>query len=96
MAYLEQTKFDAMKEKGLKMHYCSMKKDELLYLPTGWLVFERVKEGALTYGIRKSFFLKTESARANYVMSKQLLAKQGADIANMELISDQMKESGGD
>ena len=63
--------------KGIKV---TLNPQELLYIPTGWVLAERSHCGPLIFGARKSSFYKTEVARDNYKLAKDLITigKPGA------------------
>lgn len=62
------TKFKKMDQDGLKdlaakgvvMRQCLLQKQEVLYIPMGWLSVEVACPSPFIYGIRKSFFIKSK------------------------------------
>ena len=70
------------------MTYVKCTKQSLLYVPTGMLVIERVVQGPLIFGCRRSFFLRglpLDSER--YDGMKDLLSKDGRDCTVMDTIA---------
>ena len=72
--------------KGIKV---TLNPQELLYIPTGWVLAERSHCGPLIFGATKSSFCKTEFARDNYKLAKDLLTigKPWAQATKMEEIA---------
>ena len=60
-----------------------------MYAPTGSVLAERSMQGPLIFGVRKSLFYKSEEARTNYTLAKDLLTsgKPGAQANKMEDIA---------
>ena len=58
-----------------------------MYVPTGFLILECVAPTqALTYGVRKSFFLKGKATSSSYNVSKDFLSLGGKDVSMMTKI----------
>ena len=55
-----------MVDAGLKVYHSQLEKSEVMWVPTGWLLFEKVTKSALLYGVRKSMFIQTASLKADY------------------------------
>ena len=45
-----------MTDAGLKFYRPHLEKSEVMWVPTGWLLFKKVANSALLYGVRKSMF----------------------------------------
>ena len=65
-------------------------KNEVLYIPLGWLCLEVVKQSVHVYGIRKSFFLSFQAAA--YEQAIKMTKAQGRDVQRMEQIHKLMQE----
>ena len=83
---LNKDDFALLVSKGLKVFRHLAKPEELLYLPTGWLMSERSVTGPLIYGARKSFFLQTAQHKDAYIVAKNLLAGGNHSIHKMDEI----------
>ena len=55
---MDETKMVELHKNGCNMLQCLLKKQDVLYVPTGWLSIEVAANQTLIYGIRKSFFKK--------------------------------------
>ena len=85
---LSEDRRKILAEKGCSFHYQLMKKETLYYIPVGWLVLEQVSASScpLLYGIRKSYFLKSEKGISNYKASKVMLAASGLNVHKMDQV----------
>ena len=54
--------------------------EDVLYLPMGWMVCEKVVSGTLIYGVRKSYIVNTLRNKENYAANVDLLRKEGRDV----------------
>ena len=70
------------------VHRCVLPKEQLLYIPAGWMVAERVTGGPLQYGVRKSMFFCSKSATSNYGTCKDLLEADKHNVQKMEDVFD--------
>eukprot|EP00969_Alexandrium_andersonii_P104296 4602895-Alexandrium_andersonii.AAC.1 len=62
-------------------------KEQLYYLPAGWLVLESTEtESALVYGVRKSYFFKTTATVEQYKVAKNLLSNAGQPVSKMDAV----------
>ena len=61
-ASLTVARFTELKAAGLDIFSVTLSPSELLVIPPGFVVSERVIKGPLVYGIRKSFFVDAPSA----------------------------------
>ena len=75
---------EILKETLPEMQSVSLAKGSLFYVPCGWFLVEKVDQGPLRFGLRKSIFIATESRKESYVAAKELLAKDGNQVENME------------
>ena len=60
---LTEDKLDAYKKVGMTAYSTTLKANQLLWIPTGWIIAERVGSMQLHYGVRKSYFANTPEAR---------------------------------
>ena len=68
-------------------HAVTVDQDDIVYVPQGWFVAERVGISLLNYGIRKSFLVDTEAASVSYKAAVSLLKNDNRDTAKMEQIA---------
>jgi hypothetical protein len=72
-------------ENGAQMYYHKLAAEELCYIPCGWFVVERaVADCAVMYGMRKSVFFDTPSAKLSYQSAKFLLDGSGQSTGKMD------------
>ena len=62
-----------------------LEKEMVLMVPPGYIMFEEVTKGPLIYGVRKSFFVKSETSHKNYTAMKEILGKN-QDVDVMEKV----------
>jgi hypothetical protein len=70
----------------VSFHIAALKKEQLLYIPTGWICLEKCGQETMIYGVRKSYFFRSAAAVANYTAAKQLLDGDGKGTEKMALI----------
>ena len=58
--------------------------NDMLYLPQGWILCEQCASSMLVYGVRRSFLVNLESAKANYELAIALLQRSNRDPAKMQ------------
>ena len=68
-------------------HGVTLTQDDILFVPTGWIMAEQVNVTSLTYGVRKSFLLDTPAAKASYNTAVDLMKRSGRDASRMEEIA---------
>ncbi|CAE7249381.1 unnamed protein product [Symbiodinium sp. CCMP2456] len=76
-----------MTDAGLKFYRCQLEKSEVMWVPTGWLLFEKVTKSALLYGVRKSVFMQTPSLKADYQAVRDLYQASGHNVDKMTAVS---------
>ena len=82
---LDRAGLDALIQKGLQVRVCLLSKNELLYLPMGWIVMEVALPSVHIHGIRKSFFLR--SSCEAYKLAVDLVNSQGKNTDRMKQIA---------
>ena len=81
---------------GINAYSCELQQGDVLYTPSGFVVFERCV-GELTHGLRKSFFYPTTRGHKNYVKAMEMLKDvKGLLPAKMEDISRIWQASAGE
>lgn len=87
---MDEAKVIELHKHGCNMFQCVLRKDDVLYVPTGWLSIEVAANQTLIYGIRKSFFKK--GCYAPYKDAIEIVRAQGGkSLARMEQICDVLK-----
>ena len=87
MLNLGAESINKLAEAGAEIHHAEHKAEEVLYIPTGWVVVERSKNGLLLYGVRKSFFFKGAAAADNYNIARQTLVDEGRNADRMAAVA---------
>ena len=87
MLNLGAESINKLAEAGAEIHHVEHKAEEVLYIPTGWVVVERSKNGLLLYGVRKSFFFKGAAAADNYNIARQTLVDEGRNADRMAAVA---------
>ena len=83
---------DSLLQEGLEVQVCTLRKNELLFMPLGWIRVEIAQPSVHLYGIRKSYFLA--SSLKDYQLSSDIVRAQEKNIKRMLQISDIMAGSG--
>eukprot|EP00969_Alexandrium_andersonii_P061557 2713424-Alexandrium_andersonii.AAC.1 len=78
---------------GLKLWTRRVMKEELVFVPAGWLVCERSVGGQSIYALRKSYFFKSVTAASNYSAAMELLEAGGRGIDKMRQVSGMFANS---
>ncbi len=87
---MDEAKFVELHKHGCNMRQCVLRKQDVLYVPTGWLSIEVAANQTLIYGIRKSFFKK--GCYAPYKDAIEIVKAQGGkSVSRMEQICDVLK-----
>ena len=71
---------------GLEIYMCQLEKAEMIWIPQSWLVLERCNTSALIYGVRKSFFMRTDKMSEDYEIIKSAFEKGGNKVDKMEQV----------
>ena len=82
------------KAMGVKPYYHKLEKDQVLFVPMGYLLMERSGASTMNYGARKSFIMHEGHAIENYTACKSLQAKDGKNVEKMQQVLDCIAEHG--
>ena len=77
---------------GIKPYYHKLQKDEVLFVPMGYLLMERSGASTMLYGAWKSFIMHENNAEGNYIACKDLQAKDGKNVEKMQQVLDCIAE----
>lgn len=86
----DENKIIELAKRGANMRQCTLKKHDILFVPTGWVSVEVSSDCALICGFRKSLFL-TGSATAYGEALEIVKAGGGKSVARMEQILEKLK-----
>ena len=75
-----------------KPHYHKLVKDELLFVPTGYILMERTGSSTMIYGARKSFVIADGNALKNYGICKTLQEQDGKNVEKMAQVLGALQE----
>ncbi|CAE7038483.1 Tnr [Symbiodinium sp. CCMP2456] len=87
---LTTEQWDSM-SKHVKPMYHVLKKDQVLYVPTGFVVAERSAATTMNYGARKSFFFSEASAVVDYTMCCEMNQKEGKNTEKSQEVLSRLK-----
>ncbi|CAE7506268.1 unnamed protein product, partial [Symbiodinium necroappetens] len=87
MEKLSPDNLKKMTDGGLKFYHCQLEKSEVMWVPTGWLLFEKVINSALLYGVRKSVFMQTPKLKDDYGIVRDLYQASGHNVDKMIAVS---------
>ena len=87
MEKLSPDNLKKMTDGGLKFYHCQLEKSEVMWVPTGWLLFEKVINSALLYGVRKSVFMQTPKLKDAYGIVRDLYQASGHNVDKMIAVS---------
>jgi hypothetical protein len=77
---------------GVKMLQHKLCKNEMLYIPMGWIIVEKAApDEVLNYGVRKSFMTKHPASKTAYGLCRTLFAAAGRNIDRMNEIHTLME-----
>ena len=79
-------------EAGCDGYYILQKADDLLYVPPGFLAFEKSMEGPLIYGLRKSVAIADKRCLENFSLAAKLTRDSGKPADNMDAVYKLMEE----
>lgn len=63
--------------------FAALKKEQILYIPAGWICLEKCGQESMNYGVRKSYFFRSAGAVTQYKAAKQLLDGDGKGTDKM-------------
>lgn len=66
---------------------------DVFHIPAGWLVCEQSSQGALIYGVRKSWIPVSHESCVQYKAVLNLLKKSGRQVDKMEQVLDLMEKA---
>ena len=73
------------------MKQCTLHQNEALFVPTGWLIMEKVSSASsLVYGVRKSWTTATDSSKKGYTILRDYFNADGRNVARMNQILAKM------
>ena len=75
-----------VKEYKVPVYRQMVEKEEMIYIPAGWLLCERVVNGTLLYGARKSVFFRSDGTSQKYALARECLSKAGNDVSKMDMV----------
>lgn len=93
MGEQKESTFKQLVGHGMKAVHGVFGKDDVCYIPTGWLIAERVRSGPLVYGVRKSFFIHSTVTKSNYSLAVELLAASGSNVSKMNTIESLISDT---
>ena len=70
--------------KKIPGYITTCKPDDVLFIPMGWMLCEKVSAGTLIYGCRKSYVVKTAANKDNYTAMIELMRSDKRDVSRME------------
>ena len=70
----------------IKIFQTTMQADDVVYVPTGWLIAERSSSTVKVYGVRKSLFVQSTNARVSFAAAVDLLSRSNRDSSKMAAI----------
>ena len=88
---LEEAKYQSLiTTGGLTVWHHKQEKDQLIYIPVGWVVIERVVSGPKVpsvYAVRKSYFFDTPASQASYNAVVKSMQDAGREVKKMSEVS---------
>jgi hypothetical protein len=80
-----------MLQKGVKMYLHTLSRNEVMYVPIGYIMVEKAaRDQNLVYGMRKSFMAKSEAGRCGYDRLRALFQQSGREVDRMTKILELM------
>ena len=81
----DDTTLTMLLDEGVIMQQHELLKNQMLFIPMGWLVLEKAAgDDVLNYGIRKSFMIKTPVSKKGYSRCMSLFEAAGRNTDRME------------
>ena len=77
----------------LKPSFHLLKKDQVMYIPVGYILAERTTAGPMIYGSRKSFIIADSQAHVEYSKVVELCSKDGKGIERMQQVQQALKSA---
>ena len=72
---------------------CTIEAGDVFHVPAGWLLCKRCSQGALIYGVRKSWVPKSVDLRVQYKFTIDLLKKSGRNTDKLQEVLIFMERS---
>ena len=85
---LSEQDLKKLQGEGVKIFYHKLEKEQMVWIPCGWVLIERVKSSNLTYGVRKSVFLRIAKVIESYKAAKDWLIASGSNVAKIGDVLD--------
>ena len=82
---------DFWKKLGVSPFHHKLQREEILYVPTGYVLAERTSEATMIYGARKSFIFAHDTALTAYTQCLSLMQGDGKSLEKMELVANTLK-----
>jgi hypothetical protein len=73
-------------QRDLNIHFGTISKGQVVYIPAGYFIIEHVAKGPLCFGARKSFFINLPSHKDSYQKAKTMFEADGRAIERMDQI----------
>ena len=99
VAAINEERLQKFIQEGLVLWHHKQVKEQMLYIPAGWVCCERVSSGAgvpSVYALRKSYFFNSRAATEGYKQIVQLMKASGRDVAKMEEVAQLISAGAGD
>ena len=75
-----------LQEVGVKVYIVFQVPQETLYVPAGWLLFERSVRGTVLAGVRKSCFIQNSDCEDMYKAAMTTLAGDAQNVDKMKAV----------
>ena len=85
---LSEQDLKKLQGEGVKIFYHKLEKEQMVWIPCGWVLIEPVKSSNLIYGVRKSVLLRTAKVIESYKAAKDWLTASGSNVAKMGDVLD--------
>ena len=82
IAGLTAERLEELTKHGLVCKFLNIGPKSVSYIPCGWVLAEKAKEGDLVYGIRKSIFKTSKANKASYQLAQRIFDKSGKSFSN--------------
>lgn len=82
---------DEFRAAGVVMQQCTLRQNEVIYVPMGWLLLEKASSSSpLVYGVRKSFMIATAESKKGYAFMHDLFEADKRNVSRMADILSRM------
>jgi hypothetical protein len=82
---------EELKANNVLIYQCILKEHEVLNVPMGYVMLERASAAkTLVYGLRRSYFFRSERCLKVYTILRELFSAQGRNVGRMDLICAKM------